>query len=202
MKLLYEAISMTSRILGFTYFYNPSHNSEIIEYFTENIWLEEWPYGTVNEKKEINVFFNQKNFENESIEQAYKRLFVGPELLAAPPWGSVYLDQENVLFGWSTIELRNWMHENNIENLLLCSEPEDHFGLMLMLVSWVAENNPNKLNELLNEHLLPWGSRYLEKLFACSDFPFYEGIAILTKLTLKSWQEDLNLQPAKKELFF
>ncbi len=34
--------------------------------------------------------------------------------LPAPPWGSVWLDKENVLFGDSTLALREWMRANGI----------------------------------------------------------------------------------------
>ena len=39
------------------------------------------------------------------LDRDYHRLLVGPGKLAAPPWGSVYLDSESVLFGDSCIAL-------------------------------------------------------------------------------------------------
>ena len=33
----------------------------------------------------------------------YRRLFVGPGHLPAPPWGSVYTDRECVIFGEATL---------------------------------------------------------------------------------------------------
>ncbi|NBL76073.1 Tat proofreading chaperone DmsD [Proteus sp. G2672] len=143
----------------------------------------------------------QSTINSENLAQAYQRLFIGPYALPAPPWGSVYLDHENVLFGNSTLDLREWMLENGIDIALTQNEPEDHFGLMVMMVAWIAETRPEKLNELLAEHLLPWAYRYLEKLSLQGAFPYYEGLAMLATLTLKSWQSQLNVTPAEKQLF-
>ncbi len=52
--------------------------------------------------------------------------------LPAPPWGSVWLDKESVLFGDSTLALRQWMRENGIALEADGNEPEDHFGTVLL----------------------------------------------------------------------
>ncbi len=54
---------------------------------------------------------------------------------------------------------------------------------------------------LLAEHLLPWAYRYLEKLSLQGAFPYYEGLAMLATLTLKSWQSLLSITPVEKQLF-
>ncbi|HEK1099105.1 TPA: molybdopterin-dependent oxidoreductase [Proteus mirabilis] len=104
-----------------------------------------------------------------------------------------------VMFG--NLDLREWMLENGIDIALTQNEPEDHFGLMVMMVAWVAETRPEKLTELLAEHLLPWAYRYLEKLSLQGAFPYYEGLAMLATLTLKSWQSLLSITPVEKQLF-
>ena len=47
--------------------------------------------------------------DNEELVWEYRRLFVGPGHLPAPPWGSVYTDHECVIFGEATLALRAWM---------------------------------------------------------------------------------------------
>lgn len=61
-----------------------------------------------------------------------QRLFIGPWALPAPPRGSVWLDKESVLFGDSTLALRQWMRENGIALEADGNEPEDHFGTVLL----------------------------------------------------------------------
>lgn len=194
-------ISLTARILGAAFYYAPTEKSDIVELLSSQKWGEEWPYGSDEEKQRIASLLSQTTLEEETLAQAYQRLFVGPYALPAPPWGSVYLDHENVLFGNSTLDLREWMLENGIDIALTQNEPEDHIGLMIMMVAWIAETRPEKLNELLAEHLLPWAYRYLEKLSLQGAFPYYEGLAMLTTLTLKNWQSQLNVKPAEKQLF-
>jgi TorA maturation chaperone TorD len=77
---------------------------------------------------------------DEPLTDAWQRLFIGPYALPAPPWGSVWLDRESVLFGDSTLALRQWMRENGIAFEMQQNEPEDHFGTLLLLAAWLAEN--------------------------------------------------------------
>ena len=49
--------------------------------------------------------------------------------------GSVWLDRENVLFGDSTLALRQWMRDNGIQFAMQQNEPEDHFGSLLLLTA-------------------------------------------------------------------
>lgn len=137
--------------------------------------------------------------------KAYRRLFEGPAALMAPPWGSVYTDRDCVVFGLSTLALREWMRANGIVMETGERVPEDHMGLMLQQMAFVAENRPELLDEFLREHLLTWSSHYLELLAGASrrggeagragDLPlaeedavafgFYGGLADLTRVTLE-----------------
>jgi TorA maturation chaperone TorD len=75
---------------------------------------------------------------DEPLTDAWQRLFIGPYALPAPPWGSVWLDR--CWFGDSTLALRQWMRENGIAFEMQQNEPEDHFGTLLLLAAWLAEN--------------------------------------------------------------
>lgn len=76
--------------------------------------------------------------------------------LPAPPWGSVWLDKENVLFGDSTLALREWMRANGIGHATQGQEPEDHFGTLLLLAAWLCESaQVEAFSQLLAWHLLP-----------------------------------------------
>lgn len=124
----------------------------------------------------------------------YRRLFIGPAAKPAPPWGSVYTDWERVVFGESTLALRQWMRENGIERMSGEGTPEDHIGLMLLLMAWIAENKPEALTDYLRLHLLTWSSHFLQQLSDVAEHPFYEGLALLTKASLEGIQEALSLE--------
>ncbi|HBO37107.1 MAG TPA: Tat proofreading chaperone DmsD, partial [Pasteurellaceae bacterium] len=52
-----------------------------------------------------------------------------------------------------------------------------------------AENRPELLPEYLAEHLLTWADHYLQLLAEQQDYPFYRGLALLTRQTLQNWQQ-------------
>lgn len=110
-----------------------------------------------------------------------------------PPWGSVYTDREQVIFGESTLRLRSWMRQHGIARLADDRMPDDHIGLMLSLLATLTEERPELVEEYLSEHLLPWAPHYLGLLEVCAEHPFYKGLALLTKATLKGAQDELSL---------
>lgn len=126
----------------------------------------------------------------------YRRLFVGPAAKPAPPWGSVYTDRECVVFGASTLALRRWMRDQGIERTTDDRAPEDHIGLMLALMAWIARNRPEALDEYLREHLLTWSSHFLDELAEVSEHPFYEGLARLAKASLEGIRDELGIEVA------
>ncbi|MEF9877129.1 MAG: Tat proofreading chaperone DmsD [Gordonibacter sp.] len=124
----------------------------------------------------------------------YRRLFVGPAPKPAPPWGSVYTDRECVVFGASTLELRSWMRARGVERRSDERTPEDHIGLMLALMAFLACNQPHDLDEYLRFHLLTWAPHFLDELADAADHPFYEGLARLTKTTLEGIRQKRSLE--------
>lgn len=132
--------------------------------------------------------------DNEDLVWEYRRLFIGPGPKPMPPWGSVYLDRECVVFGTSTLALRAWMREQGIERLADDKTPEDHLGLMLVLMAWIARNRPEVLDDYLRLHLLTWSEHFLDGLAKAAQHPFYEGLARLTNASLEGIRKDRALE--------
>lgn len=130
----------------------------------------------------------------QDVVDAYRRLMVGPGHLQAPPWGSVYTDHDQVIFGESTLALRQWMRQQGIDRLGDEATPEDQFGLMLMLLGWIVQHKPEATEEYLQDHLLTWSSHYLAILAEAADQPFFEGLAKLTAETLEGLQAQLDIE--------
>ncbi len=124
----------------------------------------------------------------------YRRLFTGPAAKVAPPWGSVYTDRECVVFGESTLALRQWLREVGIEVPGRGNEPEDHIGLMLVLMAWIARERPELLDDYLAQHLLTWASHFLGIVQQGTEHPFFQGLAQLTAASLAGVQDALQLQ--------
>ncbi|MEY8315098.1 Tat proofreading chaperone DmsD [Adlercreutzia muris] len=131
--------------------------------------------------------------DHDDVVWEYRRLFVGPGHLPAPPWGSVYTDRECVVFGESTLALRAWMRAVGVERLADERTPEDHIGLMLALLSFLAAERPELVDDYLRDHLLTWAPHYLEALEEAAEQPFYVGLARLTRLTLVGLQRERGL---------
>ncbi|WP_435953627.1 Tat proofreading chaperone DmsD [Dryocola sp. BD626] len=198
-------IELTGRVLGILYHQGPQSQDAASLYasLADPAWHEQWPVQTPELTEIASRMTDGLSDTNETLSEAYQRLFIGPHALPAAPWGSVYLDKENVLFGDSTLELRRWMRKKEIGLQLDQNEPEDHIGTLLMLAAWLAESGHRQLvDELLAWHLLPWAGRFLELFIENAGHPFYQGLGELTRLTLANWREGLLIPVAAKELHF
>ncbi|MEG9498406.1 Tat proofreading chaperone DmsD [Mannheimia indoligenes] len=197
---VYSQIAQFGRVLGSLFYAEPNseQNQPLVALLQNGDWQAEC--GFLSESKRSEIQKNLQNATSEQLNEAYQILFIGPNVLPAPPWGSVYLDKESVLFGDSLLNLRTFLNDNQIAFSLNQNEPEDHIGLMLMLAAYLAEANPNLLKSFLAEHLLPWAYRFFE-LFNAENSPFYQGLGKLTEALLREWQKNLEIQPLVLQLY-
>ncbi|WP_080801941.1 Tat proofreading chaperone DmsD [Arabiibacter massiliensis] len=159
----------------------------------------EWPFAEPAVAREclgMMVRGLAAGVEDDALVWEYRRLFVGPAPKPAPPWGSVYTDRECVVFGASTLELRAWMRAHGVARTVDEKTPEDHIGLMLALMAWIAREQPADLAEYLRLHLLTWAPHFLDQLAEAAGHPFYEGLARLTRSSLEGVREALGLEVA------
>lgn len=157
----------------------------------------EWPFMNEDEARlalRAMVEGLSKGVQDDDLMWEYRRLFIGPGPKPTPPWGSVYTDRECVVFGASTLALRAWMRAHGIERTTDDKTPEDHIGLMLELMAWIARNQPQDLDEFLRLHLLTWSSHFLEQLAEAANHPFYEGLARLTHASLEGVRCERGLE--------
>lgn len=196
-----ESFAFSARVLGALFYYSPENEqvAPLVSALTASDWTHDWPLSS-DALQPIAETFRAPS--DEPLTDAWQRLFIGPYALPAPPWGSVWLDRESVLFGDSTLALRQWMRENAIAFEMQQNEPEDHFGTLLMLAAWLAENERDaERDQLLAWHLLPWSQRFLEVFIDNAGHPFYVALGQLARLTLASWQSELLIPVADKTLY-
>lgn len=157
---------------------------------------QEWPFADEDEvavSLELMVT-GLANGLTDDLMWEYRRLFIGPAAKPAPPWGSVYTDRECVIFGASTLALRSWMRECGIARTTDDKTPEDHIGLMLALMAWIAREKPEALGEYLQLHVLTWSSHFLDALDSAAEHPFYQGLARTAKASLEGIQDAGKLE--------
>lgn len=167
-----DNFSVAARVLGALFYYAPesAEAAPLVAVLTRDGWETQWPLPEASLAPLVTAFQTQSE---ETHAQAWQRLFVGPWALPSPPWGSVWLDRESVLFGDSTLALRQWMREKGIQFEMQQNEPEDHFGSLLLMAAWLAENGrQTECEELLAWHLFPWSTRFLDVFYRKSRTPF------------------------------
>lgn len=196
-----EGFAFTARVLGALFYFAPDSEqaAPLVTALNQGDWQQDWPLPP-GQLATLAVALRQQ--ADEPLPDAWQRLFLGPWALPAPPWGSVWLDRESVLFGDSTLALRQWMRDNGIVFEMAQNEPEDHFGTLLLLAAWLAENGRNaERDQLLAWHLLPWSSRFLTVFVENAGHPFYQALGQLAQLTLADWQSRLLIPVAEKPLY-
>lgn len=141
--------------------------------------------------------------DDEELAWQFSVLFEGQGDMPAPPWGSVWLERDNLLMGDTTAEYRAFLLSQGMAFDSRQSEPEDQFGLMLLASSALLEGGKEAaVNQLFAVHLLPWGYRYLERVQDSAVSPFYARLAAVTTLYLQEMAQQRALQPAVKRLYF
>lgn len=140
--------------------------------------------------------------DEDTLSAEFSRLFEGVGDMPVPPWGSVYLDKDRVVFGASTVEYRQFLELNQIELDTGLREPEDQFGLMLFAHAYLLENNNiDSARELLGSHLLTWSPVYLEKLNTASELSFYKKLSTDVIDWIKYLTSEYKINVATKKLY-
>lgn len=188
-------------MLGALFYFAPDseQTAPLVQALIAGKWVQDWPLSPETLQPVADTFATSSD---EPLTDAWQRLFIGPYALPAPPWGSVWLDRESVLFGDSTLALRQWMRENGIAFEMQQNEPEDHFGTLLLLAAWLIENGrDSECDQLLAWHLLPWSTRFLSVFVDNAGHPFYTALGRLAQLTLADWRSTLVIPVAEKTLY-
>lgn len=189
------------RILGACFYYSPQSSTlkNIIPVLPELVELNNWPDSLI-----INSLLQSiGQYTPEQLSYDFSVLFEGQGEMPAPPWGSVYLDHENIVMGESTLLYREFLASHGLVSNSYLNEPEDQFGLMLLAITALYEQNkPDAVLTLLEQHLLPWAYHYLTLVEMSNvENTFYPQLATITKIYLAQLQQQLNITPLTVELF-
>lgn len=207
-----QGIAFVGRSLGPFFRYDPKRELDVIgpsydaiDRLDARAAAAEWPF--VDDAAAFRTLcLMQEGIEDDldgtAIIHEYRRLFVGPGPKAAPPWGSVYTDRDQVMFGASWVALREWLRASGIAVAEGESrEPEDHIGLMLEMMAWMADERPELLPDYLRLHLLPWAGHFLDLMETTADQAFFEGLAALSAASLEGIRKVLSLEVETPRFF-
>lgn len=202
-------IAFIGTVLGPFYTHDPEHDAKAIapsfaaiKQLNPEQSAKDWPFveEPVAERDLQEMQEGLTDDEAAGLAKEYRRLFIGPAPKPAPPWGSVYTDKDQVMFGKSCLDLHDWLARNGIAIKPGDTEsekadmPEDHIGTMLEIMAWIAQNKPELLEEYLCQHFLTWAPHFLGELVDAAEHPFYHGLAQLTLDSLLGMQDMFGLE--------
>ncbi len=133
-----------------------------------------------------------QRYSNEDLLVEYAKLFVGPYELIAPPYGSVYLDNERRVMGDSTMEVIKMYQESGLSMDKDFKELPDHIAAELEFMYYLIYKETEALEEseidaalsylktqelFLNRFLGRWISPFCEKMKEGTDNEFYAALA-------------------------
>ncbi|WP_330149031.1 molecular chaperone [Shewanella xiamenensis] len=158
-----------------------------------------WPSYSVEQKAILNNLRIALDSEKtDVINLDYFNLFVGNFRKLSYPWGSVYTDRDNLLFGDTERNFKRFCIKNNILIKSHYNEPYDHIGIILLSLSILFERASsnfllNDINELLESHLLPWFYRFISLMKENASTLFYRSIATLLEQFIYFWEQELEI---------
>ncbi|MCB0044682.1 MAG: molecular chaperone TorD family protein [Caldilineaceae bacterium] len=203
-----DQLTAFSLAFGFLHkvFYEPP-TAAFVTMLADDALFDDWPLGADNAQTLAGLTLLQaftsawEADQLPALQHDFARLFVGPDRLAAPPWESVYLSQDGLLFEAQTLAVRDFYRRFDLRAPNFKHEPDDHIGLELAFMAHlntlglaaVGENNSlaleNSLDaqrDFLEEHLLRWAPQFCQDVIAQANTPFFRGTAHLTLGALES----------------
>ncbi len=138
----------------------------------------------------------------EALRIEFTRLFIGPFKLLAPPYGSVYLE-DNRMMGESTVDARNRYEQAGLDITL--SDAPDHLAMELEFMYYLVmqeleaihmedtealQTCQEKQRSFLQTHLARWLPRFAEKVQENGQIDFYKT---LTQVTDRFVQTDVSV---------
>lgn len=135
--------------------------------------------------------FDRKEFD--SITADYIRLFIGGgDAVLSPPWESVYVSADPMIFQPSTLDVRKRYAKNGLQVEKLHNEPDDHIGLELIFLSALmakisqgGQTETLELNDFFAQHLAPWATHFCSIMGKAAKNDFFKGLAKITEGAIK-----------------
>lgn len=134
----------------------------------------------------------------------HTRLFVCVGEIIAPPWESAYFNEKRLLQQEQMLQVRKWYRRYGLVVEQLYKEPDDHIGLELLFISYLANQilqaqdsgDDDRYAVLLNahhaflkEHLLLWGPLWCDQVDKYAQTNYYRGIGLAVKGALAELAE-------------
>ncbi|MGR5063063.1 TorD/DmsD family molecular chaperone [Photobacterium sp. DNB22_13_2] len=193
-------LSLVSR-----FFYQAFHQAptaDFVDAIYQNALIGQWPLDADNDSLVQGLELLKYKPDLKTLADDYQALFIGPDVLKAAPWASVYLTEEQILFGQPTLAIKAFYAQFGIEIDTGEREPDDHIGLIFTFLAHLTEmalqqdideDKPSPilcaLEKFLTEHVLTWAPRMLHIMREQADTDFYRGISFAAEGTLRQFAQ-------------
>ena len=192
-------------------FYHPPAEVFINTLATEDLFSD-WPLPA-NEQTQTGLKIIQSFIDTwsakelDGVRRDYSRLFVGPDRLLAPPWESVYLSREHLLFEKETLAVRKFYNRFNVQAPNLNTEPDDHIALELAFMAHLCtlglvaleqndtaglETSLQAQRDFMAQHLLRWGPQFCQRVITRAETDYFRGVGHLALGCLETTAADLG----------
>jgi putative dimethyl sulfoxide reductase chaperone len=117
--------------------------------------------------------------EWKAVEFAFNRLFVGPGPVAAPPYASIYIDNEPFVMGETTLKIRRLYEMIGLRSPWSGTVPDDHISLELdaciHMHQGLRQSSSDQLKVLydyfLSEHVSQWIPKFIDTVTQADEVP-------------------------------
>lgn len=138
------------------------------------------------------------------LEDDYTRLFIGLGKTLAPPYESVYLSEEHILFEKETLAVREWYAKYRLQVPQLHILPDDHVGYELFFLARLKNRVASLLDSgeteaavavrddshrFVDAHLSRWVGLFVSRVLEHSQTDFYAAIGLLTRSVVEQARE-------------
>lgn len=135
---------------------------------------------------EMKAMFTQQPFQDLTVD--YAKLFVGPFVLLAPPYGSVYLDNQRQVMGDSTIKALEYYRQAGLHLAEEFKQPPDHIVTELEFLYYLlvqhletGDDQWRKRGEgFLADCLGRWIKDFTHRIQENAGTKFYKNLAGIT----------------------
>jgi TorA maturation chaperone TorD len=158
------------------------------EKYTDSLGLLLIELGALKEKEQLDSFYSQSKDILEDLQVEYTRLFInGVPHVAAPPYGSVYIDK--TIRGKYSDEILMFYNEHGY-SLNQNADLPDSLVQQLEFLSYLAEdNNQSTEEDFLTRFFLPWFTIFATIVKKDTQYPFYSIIISLIDFFTKEEKE-------------
>lgn len=184
------------KLLAELFKYPDKRFNEIREKFNETFSELDPELGNIAKRLTECISPEELNMQESQVE--YARLFIGPQHLEAPPYGSVYLDELGLVMGESTRDVIEYYLKAGLDPSDENKEPPDHISTELEFMYFLLYNaaakddmTMSKLGDsFVTNHLSRWIPSFADKIIAATDHRLYSELGLLLKKFI-----DLEVKP-------